>query len=30
MNLWLPGRKNEEGGINWESGVDLYTVIYLK
>ena len=27
-NLWLPGGKG--GGINWEVGIDLYTLLYIK
>ena len=30
MNLWLPGRKDGEGGIDWEFGIDMYTLLYLK
>ena len=28
-NLWLPGNKGW-GGINWETGIDLYTLLYIK
>ena len=28
-NLWLPGYK-EWGGINWEIGTDIYTLLYIK
>ena len=28
-NLWLSGRK-WGGGINWESGIDMYTLLYIK
>ena len=27
--LWLPGYK-EWGGINWEIGIDIYTLLYIK
>ena len=27
VNLWLPGGK---GGIDWEFGIDMYTLLYLK
>ena len=27
-NLWLPGGKG--GGINWETGIDIYTPLYIK
>ena len=28
-NLWLPGYE-EWGGINWEIGIDIYTLLYIK
>ena len=28
-NLWLPGDK-AGGGINWETGTDIYTLPYIK
>ena len=28
-NLWLPGGK-AGGGINWEIGIDIYTLLYIK
>ena len=28
-NLWLPGGKHG-GGINWEIGIDIYTLLYIK
>ena len=27
-NLWLP--KGKGGGINWEIGIDIYTLLYIK
>ena len=27
-NLWLPW--NKWGGTNWETGVDMYTLLYIK
>ena len=30
MNLWLPGGKDEGKGIVRESGINMYTLIYLK
>ena len=30
MNLWLPDGKGWEGGIDWETGIDVYTPLYLK
>ena len=27
-NLWLPDDKG--GGINWEIGIDIYTLLYIK
>ena len=30
MNLWLPGGKDEGKGIDRESGINIYTLIYLK
>ena len=27
-NLWLPGDKGE--GINWEIGIDIYTLLFIK
>ena len=29
MNLWLPKGKGR-GGINWEIGIDIYTLQYIK
>ena len=30
-NLWLPGEsQGEGGGINWEIGMDIYTLLYIK
>ena len=29
MNLWLPGGR-VGGGIDWEFGIDMYTLLYLK
>ena len=29
MKLWLPGGR-EEGGIDWEFGMNMYTLQYLK
>ena len=26
--LWLPGGKG--GGINWDIGIDIYTLLYIK
>ena len=28
-NLWLPKGKGG-GGVNWEFGIDIYTLLYLK
>ena len=28
-NLWLPGVKGRRG-INWETGSDIYTLLYIK
>ena len=28
-NLWLPGDWEREG-INWEIGIDIYTLLYIK
>ena len=28
-NLVLPGNKGG-GGINWETGIDIYTLLYIK
>ena len=28
-SLWLPGDK-ERVGINWEIGIDIYTLLYIK
>ena len=25
--VWLPGGK---GGVNWETGIDIYTLLYIK
>ena len=30
MNLWLPGRKDEEEGMVREFRMDRYTLLYLK
>ena len=30
MNLWLPAGKDEGKGIVSESGINMYTLIYLK
>ena len=27
-NLWLP--KGKGGGIDWEFGIDMYTLLYIK
>ena len=29
-NLWLPKGKGPWGGINWEFGIDTYTLSHLK
>ena len=29
-NLWLPGEKWVGGGKDWEFGVDMHTLLYLK
>ena len=29
INFWLPGGKGG-GGINWEIGIDIYTLLYIK
>ena len=29
-NLWLPGIMGVGGGINWEIGTDIYTLLYIK
>lgn len=29
-NLWLPAGKGQRGGINWETGPDIYTPLYIK
>ena len=29
-NLWLPGGGRWRGGIDWEFGIDMYTLLYLK
>ena len=29
-NFWLWKEKGGEGGINWEFGVDIYKLLYLK
>jgi len=26
MDVWILGRRGEEGGINWEIGIDIYTL----
>ena len=28
INLWLPGRKGG-GEINWEIGIDIYTLLHV-
>ena len=31
VNLWLPmGKRGRGGGIDWQLGNDLYTLLYLK
>ena len=30
MNIWLPAGKDEGKGIVRESGINMYTLIYLK
>ena len=30
MYGWLPVGKSWRGGIDWESGTDMYTLLYLK
>ena len=30
MNLWLPRGRVGWGGIDWEFGIDMYTLLYLK
>ena len=29
-HIWLPKGKLEGGAINWEFGIDIYTLLYLK
>ena len=29
-NLWLPGGKRGGEGTDWEFGIDMYTLLYLK
>ena len=29
-NLWFPREKGSVGGINWEIGIDIYTLLYIK
>ena len=29
-NLWLPKGKRGGGGVDWEFGIDMYTLVYLK
>ena len=29
-NLWLPGDGGWEGGINWEIGADIHTLLHIK
>ena len=29
-NLWLPKGKRWGGGINWEFGMNIYTLLYIK
>jgi len=28
-NLWLPAGKRRGGGVNWEMGIDMYTLLLL-
>ena len=30
MNLWLPGGGGGGEGVDWEFGIDMYTLLYLK
>ena len=30
MNLWLPGGKGSGGGMDWDFGIDMYKLLYLK
>ena len=30
MNLRLPGQKGWGGGIDWDLGIDMYTLMYVK
>ena len=29
-NLWLPKGKRGGGGINWEFGINIHTLLYIK
>ena len=29
-NLWLPGGMGRGDGIDWEFGIDMYTLLHLK
>ena len=29
-NLWLPKGTGAGGGINWDIGIDIYTLLYIK
>ena len=30
INLWFPGDKERQGGINWKTEIDIYTLLYIK
>ena len=30
MNFWLPVGEGKRGKIDWEFGIDMYTLLYLK
>ena len=30
LRLWLGGGQGAGGGIDWEFGIDMYTLLYLK
>ena len=30
MNLWLQGGEGLGGGTDWDFGIDMYTLLYLK